>query len=271
MKPPLWLKALVIALAIGVAMETAFLLWLGGRVAGVWLRLTNAEQAIEDLGGPSGAGSLTQRLADIESDLTALKGAREACEDKLAAVNARLTGLLGHMAGNGDGAAQAESIEALIDERLQQRTAMGPGGQRRWKPTLEELAERLQLTDRQRVQLGEVIDRSKDDIYNLLATQRADGTSVLDEVIAAVKDPTNLRKKGRRLLSEINTQKVPGADQTYLAALVDIQARAADTIQSSMSKNQIEAMRGMNVNLWGVNTGYTPFADLMRQIREGQR
>jgi hypothetical protein len=271
MKTPLWLKALVIALAIGISIETAFLLWLGGRVAGVWLRLTNVEQALEDLGGPSGAESLTQRLSDIEADLNTLKSAREACEDKLAAMNAKLTRVLGSVAGSGEGAAQAESIEALIDERLQQRTAAGPRGRARWKPSLDDLARRLNLSERQRFQLGETIDRSKDDIYNLVSAQRADGSSLLDEITAAVKNPTDLRKKGQQILSEINTQKVPGTDQTYLASLRDIQAHAAETIRSSMSKEQIDAMRGMNLNLWGVNTGYTPFADLLRQIRDGKR
>lgn len=157
-----------------------------------------------------------------------------------------------------------EDIREIVDARLEERKGDpgkpdgqegGGGGDR--KLPLHDIAVQLALDDATRLQVEEIANGAKREIFDMLKLPRADGTNMADEILDAFSsgDP----EKGRAAFARIFSEKVPGTDATYAAAAGEIQDRARDQLRGVMGETIYRRFAGMNVKPDNIQTGWDPW------------
>lgn len=162
--------------------------------------------------------------------------------------------------------AVAERVAKKMDERLD-RTARRAGqysDDGRWKAPLDDLSEELALTEAQKGDLKRAFDSGKDQGFALLQTQRLDGTTLLDDYVAALKAGGDPASATQEFFKRIVSERVPGTDQTYLAGFLTIAQEVDSQVGRHLDPAQRQKMRSLRVAVLEVETGYDPTGDWVR-------
>lgn len=161
------------------------------------------------------------------------------------------------------GAAQAENLARIVEEKVQEELEARRGefgGE--WKPTMSELSEALELDPRQEDQVAAILDRAKDEVFELATIPRADGTGKIDDFAMAMQaeDP---ERAMREVFQSLFTEKVPGRETTYLAEILQVNQEVMQQFEPVMNEEQLKQLQRLHVDLLGVQTGYDPFQDYL--------
>ena len=158
----------------------------------------------------------------------------------------------------------AESVQVQLDAKLERLASRqrnrNMGGE--WKAPMDELAEELELTDRQKDTAIAIFDEARDDVYDLLKAERPDGGSLLDDLATSIRngEPDALPKFLGRLFSD----HVPGSDQTYLARMLSLSEKVRTDLSTHLSDVQLQKLNALKVAVLEVETGYDPVAEYIQ-------
>ena len=162
--------------------------------------------------------------------------------------------------------AVAERVAKKMDERLDrtERRAGQYSDDGRWKAPIDDLAEELALSEAQKGDLKRAFDAGKDQGFALLQTQRLDGTTLLDDYVAALKAGGDPVSATQEFFKRIVSERVPGTDQTYLAGFLTIAHDVDSQVGRHLDAKQRQKMRSLRVAVLEVETGYDPTGDHVR-------
>jgi hypothetical protein len=161
-------------------------------------------------------------------------------------------------------------IETLIDQKLLEKMPGGrPVGRRFAK--LDDVSDRIGLSEAQKRRAAEVIDRAKEDVLEVLRAKDEDGMSMSDRIAARLKGPGNRSEKTRGILTDLFEKSVPGTDESYFTAMSNSRQRAISDFKDGLTDQQLNAFGGLGIDVFGLDTGYKPFADEVKGALSGQR
>ena len=162
-----------------------------------------------------------------------------------------------------------EDIRKIVDERLEEKKAEpaekkaeGFGGDDRKMP-LHDMSKELALDPETQRRVGEIANRAKREIFDVLKTPRADGTEMAADLIGAFLSGD--AEKTKAVFGRLFTEKVPGSDQTYLVAVTGIQDRARQQLRGTMGDALYGRYEHMNVRPENIETGWDPWGDYVKE------
>ena len=145
-------------------------------------------------------------------------------------------------------------VEAKLKEEARQR---GGGGER--KMPVQDLAKELDLDPATQERVSGVADNTKTELFQMLSTPRADGTSFIDDLRAAVQsgDQSKMMPVYMKLFSE----NIPGTDVTYLKGIGEIRGRGHESLRGVMGDVTYKQYADMKIHPDHILTSYNPFAE----------
>src|SRR5579862_386493 len=151
-------------------------------------------------------------------------------------------------------------VDAKIEEKLQARGAAKAAGNDRKMP-LFDLAKELSLDDAAQTRIASIANTVKKEIFDILKTPRPDGTNMADELLAAFTagDTDGVQK----LFSRVLTEKIPGTDTPYVAAVTRVQDKANQGLRVAMGADAFGRYQGMNLKPENIETGFDPWIDYL--------
>jgi hypothetical protein len=163
-----------------------------------------------------------------------------------------------------------EDIRKIVDERFEEKKADvaarknegGFGGDDRKMP-LHDMSKELALDPETQRRVGEIANRTKKEIFDVLKTPRADGTEMAADLIGAFLSGD--AEKTKAVFGRLFTEKVPGGDQTYLVAVTGIQDRARQQLRGTMGDALYGRWEHMNVRPENIETGWDPWGDYVKE------
>ncbi|MCK9462003.1 MAG: hypothetical protein M0R80_20425 [Proteobacteria bacterium] len=259
----------------GMKLALFFLFLLGAGAALLSVRLTFAVQDLEarlDAAKESVDGLADALNAKNELDAAARAADADGAESKrdLEPVMLKLRALSRRLDALEAGDIEDLGIESLIDRKLLEK--MPPGGapgQRSVK--LDDVSEKLGLTDAQKKRAAEVIDGAKQEVLDVLRAEDDDGLSMADRIAGHVKGPGTRAEKTRRILTDLFDRSVPGSDESYFTAMANARQGAITDFKSGLSDDQLSAFGGLGIDVFGIETGYSPFAAEMKSALTGHQ
>jgi hypothetical protein len=255
------LLVLVLALsatAAGLAVRTTLAL------RGLEKRAALAQEAIDGL-----AAALDARQ---EMDAAARRNGADggdASKRQLDAVTLKLAALGRRLDALEAGDIQDLGIETLIDRKLLEKMPQDWGGTRRLAQ-LDAVAARLGLSDAQKKRAAEIIDRAKSQLVEALRKSDQDGVTMSERIADRIKGPGNREQKMRGILTDLFDQNVPGTNDSYFTTLAGIRQGAVTDFQDSLTSDQLAAFNNLGIGVFAIDTGYTPFAEEMRNTLTGK-
>jgi hypothetical protein len=220
-----------------------------------------------------------QELAEVRARLERLEArpketaaapaaAVEELRAEIARVEARASAP-GARAGAAPAAAVTEEdVLKVVDERveakLQEKAAKpggGGGGDR--KMPLHDLAKELAIDPRTQAKVAEIADACKRDIFAVARTPRADGTNIADDLIGAMLSGEGARIQ--QVFVKLMTDKIPGTETTYLAAISGLQDQARQGLKGVLGEALYTRYQHMNVTPDHIETGYDPFGEYVKE------
>jgi hypothetical protein len=167
-------------------------------------------------------------------------------------------------------AVTAEDVRQIVDERIEAKAstsdakkAAAPGGGDDRKIPLHDLAKELALDPQTQARVAEAANRAKREIFDVLKVPRADGTEMAADLMQAFLSGD--AQKTTQVFQRLFTEKVPGSDQTYLAAVALIQDRARQTLRGTMGDAVYGRWEHMGVRPENIETGWDPWADYVKE------
>ena len=161
-----------------------------------------------------------------------------------------------------------EDLRKIVDERLESKLqakgpAAGGGGGGDRKMALHDLAKELALDAPTQAKVAEVANLAKKDIFEVARTPRADGTSIADDLVQAMLsgDGTQVQQ----VFVKLFTDKIPGTETTYLAAIGGIQDRARQGLKGILGEALYTRYQHMSVTPDHIETGYDPFGEYVKE------
>lgn len=163
-----------------------------------------------------------------------------------------------------------EDIQKIVDDRVEaklqangaQPGAGGGGGGDRKMP-LHDLAKELALDAQTQAKVAEVANSCKKDIFEVAKTPRPDGTNIADDLIEAMLSGEPAR--AQQVFVKLFTDKIPGTETTYLAAIGGLQDRARQGLKGLLGESLYTRYEHMNVNPDHIETGFDPFAEYIKE------
>ena len=160
-------------------------------------------------------------------------------------------------------------LQKLVDERVEAKLQAGQaqpgngggGGDR--KMPLHDLAKELALDAQTQAKVAELANSCKKDIFEVARTPRPDGTNIADDLIQAMLGGEG--QKVQQVFMKLFTDKIPGTDTTYLAAISSLQDRARGGLKGVLGETLYTRYQHMNVSPDHIETGFDPFAEYIKE------
>jgi len=161
-------------------------------------------------------------------------------------------------------------IETLIDRKLLEKMPRGgPVGRRFAK--LDDVGDKIGLSDAQKRRAAEVIDRAKENVLEILRAEDEDGLTMSERIAARLKGPGNRSEKTRGILTDLFEKSVPGTDESYFTAMSNSRQKAISDFKNGLTDQQLNAFGGLGIDVFGLDTGYSPFAEEVKGALSGQQ
>jgi Spy/CpxP family protein refolding chaperone len=160
-------------------------------------------------------------------------------------------------------------IDALIDRKLDETIAMRAGAGLGRRPDMEALGDRLGLDGRQRQQITSLLDKAKARVYDVMAADMGDGRDMMDSMLETMRGKGSREDKTRKVLSDMFNQNVPGSDDSYFSTLMDIRTSSVSGFQQILTPEQLASFKSLNIDFFGIQTGYSPFSEELQQVLAG--
>jgi hypothetical protein len=160
-----------------------------------------------------------------------------------------------------------EDLQKIVDERVESKLQAkgqpgGAGGSDRKMP-LHDLAKELALDAQTQARVAEVANGAKKDVFEIVRTPRPDGTNIADDLINAMLSGEPGRTQ--QVFVKLFTEKIPGTETTYLAAISGVQDRARQGLKGILGDANYTRYQHMGVTPDHIETGYEPFGEYLKE------
>jgi hypothetical protein len=256
-----------------LAVFVLFLLCAGSAVLS--LRLTFAVQALEKRAAATreavdGLVDAANARDEIEAASTKVATSDGPSKQELETLMLKLRAVSRRLDALEAGDIEDLGIETLIDRKLLEKMPRGgPVGRRFAK--LDDVGERIGLSDAQKRHAAEVIDRAKEDVLEVLRAKDEDGMSMSERIAARVKGPGTRQEKTRGIMTDLFERSVPGTDESYFTAMSNSRQKAISDFKHGLTDAQLSAFGGLGIDVFGIETGYSPFAEEVKSAMTGNQ
>jgi len=256
---------LLVVLTAAVIVQAFLVVTLSRRVSEL-----EAGKAVSADGAPAPI-ALGEEVQELRDQITAVAKAQAEQKKQLSEQFASLENsvITGPKTGAtaGAGAMKAGALEALVakavDKKIEEEIPNREGGE--WKPSLDQLKDTLKLNDYQTTQAEKILDDAKAEVFKLAGLKREDGTSKLDDLVAAVTDPVDAEGAMKDWFMSLFRDKIPGREETYISELLVMKTRTEKSLVEMLGEEQVKKMRRLNIDYLGVKTNYDPFAEYIQE------
>ena len=163
----------------------------------------------------------------------------------------------------------AAKLNARLDRRLDQLSKRKRNGRGEWEAPIGELADELNLSSAQRKATETIFDQARNDTFALFSKKRADGSSLLDDVVKKLKEGKPPHQAWGGMFRRIFTEKVPDTDQTYLTALISMRKKVMTDLKEELDDEQMTKLKALRIDPLNVKTNYDPVKDYVtEQLKE---
>jgi hypothetical protein len=159
-------------------------------------------------------------------------------------------------------------LEEFVEQKIGQTLGQGQRLASR-RPEIDRVAEYLGLSDRQRTRIADIIDRSKDEVWKLMQDARADGSNLSASLAEALNAPTSPEQKKKAMADQLFNHGPPGSADSYFTHMMEIRTGALDDFQGTLTAEQQARWKGMGLDPFAIQTGYTPFKKAVQEVVEG--
>lgn len=153
-------------------------------------------------------------------------------------------------------------VEAKLEEKIQKKGGKGGLGEDRKMPIFD-LAKELSLDDAQQTRVSSIANTAKKEIFDILKTPRPDGTNAADDLLTAFTSGDTAAVQ--KVFGKLITEKIPGTDTPYIAAVGRVQEKANQGLSVAMGAQAYSKYQGMNLKPENIETGFDPWADYLQQ------
>lgn len=154
-------------------------------------------------------------------------------------------------------------VDARVEEKLQQQKKDGAAGGEDRKMPLFDLAKELGLDAAVQERVATIANTVKKEIFDILKTPRPDGSNMADELLTAfTSGDTGAVQK---IFGKLFTEKIPGTDTPYVAAVARVQEKANQGLKQTMGNDAFAKYQGMNLKPENIETGFDPWLDYLQQ------
>ena len=154
----------------------------------------------------------------------------------------------------------AESVQGEIEGKLERLASRQQnrslGGE--WKASMQELTEELQLSEAQQETATSIFDDARDGVFDILASRRDDGGSLLDDLVGDLQQ--GKADAFPKFIGRIFSDRAPGSEETYVGQMAQLSDEIRENLAPHLSDRQLERFRTLNVAVLEVETGYDPVA-----------
>jgi hypothetical protein len=153
-------------------------------------------------------------------------------------------------------------VDAKIEEKIQAKGKKQGGGDDRKMP-LFDLAKELMLDPAVQTRVASISNTCKKEIFDILKTPRPDGTNAADDLIKAFTSGD--QAEGQKFFAKMFSEKIPGTDTTYIAAVARVQEKANQNLSVAMGAPMFDKFKGMNIKPENIETGFDPWSEYLQQ------
>jgi hypothetical protein len=158
-----------------------------------------------------------------------------------------------------------EDIGKIVEARLEERLKKN---ERKWgdndrKMPLFDLAKELTLDPAVQAKVAAISNTCKKEIFDILKTPRPDGGNAADDVVKAISGGN--QEEAQKLFLKLFTEKIPGTETTYVAAVARVQEKANQGLSAAMGPDSYGRFQGMNIKPENIETGFDPWQDYLQQ------
>jgi len=156
----------------------------------------------------------------------------------------------------------ADLIEKKVDEKVKAKGEdNGFGGKKR---PLGEVARELGLPQPVEVRMAEFANEGKKKSFEILRTPRADGTSIVTDIVQAFQSGDQAKENVQAAFLKIFKENVPGTQETYLSAILKVGDEVSKKFESILTPDQLTAFKHTGVGPLDLETGYDPFTEYVK-------
>ena len=154
---------------------------------------------------------------------------------------------------------QMSSRLAALENKLRKRN---PWGQ--WMASVDELDAVLELTSEQSKQAKGWFDEVKDQTLELLAIANEEGVSPLAAMVSDFHNKVGFKKALNQLVERMEAT-IPGSDESYADRMRGVESELFERFQGTLSDEQFEQLKTLNIAPSMVQTGYDPVGEYIRK------
>jgi hypothetical protein len=256
-------------------------------------KLLLAILSIGVLASSAAAVSLSLDVSDLKGRAAATKRALDELTASVLAQDERARSTRGTASGDGSGDAKRLDTFGLKLEALSRRLdalesgdgeRMGIGemvgrqgapgrfdaaGQKPGRAQLDGLAQQLGMTDQQKRRAADVVNNARNEVVKVLDARDADGRNMAERIAEIAQGQGNRADKNRQVFAAMSGTDVPGRDESYVSAIMGIREAATADFKANLTDEQLETLSTSGINLFGIDTGYSPIAAEMKELLQG--
>ena len=266
------LGVLLALVAVVAAVEGFFLVQVNQRIDSLEARLEGSgdSPAVSPLALGGEVRELEERQKDTASGVEAVQLRVATLAERVDGMDRRAkeTSALARAEGRGGPTSEElrEVVRATVAETVDRKLeAMPKGGGGDWKPSMAELGEYLALSGAQSDKAARIIDDAKHEAFQLLTLRRVDGTTKMDDFVAAMTKTDGKEKAVQALFASLFTEKIPGREEPYITEILRITTGAQKTLGAVLDEEQGKKLSRVKIDYLGVKTDYDPFAEYVKE------
>jgi hypothetical protein len=152
-----------------------------------------------------------------------------------------------------------KQIDELVDRKLGEKMldVLGEGDDDRSSHmTMDEMGEKLSLSENQKMRVADTINRGRERILELASEAIDAYPEGAEEMKAIVHSKATSRKKMLQIAKKLQSNSPPDSDQSYYETIINLRSEAIQEIKSTLTAEQFAKFQKTGVGLVGIRTGY---------------
>jgi hypothetical protein len=253
---PAALIALCAALGVALAVQRSALNAARHELDQVGARVERLEAKQRDAAARKAVEELQEQVARVERKAAAATVAAEAAASSAARPAPK--------DANAPVAFTEDDISKIVEARLEEKLKKNDkklGDDR--KMPLFELSKELTLEPAVQAKVAAIANTCKKEIFDILKTPRPDGGNAADDVIKAFS--AGNQEEAQKVFLKLFTEKIPGTETTYVAAVARVQEKANQGLSAAMGPDAFGKFQGMSIKPENIETGFDPWQDYLQQ------
>ena len=255
-----WKKIETVLLVLLLITTAGLGIYLVTAVDQIRSRLGRLEDEVLDLAHPDGATrSAATRMKKMSADMADLTDRLKALDDRIGAILLKARANSKRLDSLEAGDLSDLGLGALIDRKLKGGAqGAGPLGSFAGRD-IDSIGDKIQLTDLQRRRVANLMDRAKEDVMDVLTAARQEDPELVEYIGNVMRSGEDIKNVANQLLPKLFNNNVPGTDESYFSALLDIRQNATADFGNILSADQLDAFGKLEIDIFGIGTGYSPF------------